>query len=138
MPRLRAALRARYEQWRQLTEAEGTAISEGKWTQVELLQKTKKQLQSFIDDARRDLRAACRTYGGIAQEIEQEFRSLIGELLVSEARNNQTLVERRIQVSAEEQRLQQAIQNLHQIRGAYALPRPAHEPVPKSCGQCDC
>jgi hypothetical protein len=124
--RLRASLRARYEQWRQLTEAEETAISAGKWTQVELLQKTKRQLQSFIDDARRDLRAACQTYGGIAQEIEQEFRSLVEELLASEARNKQALVQRRTQVTAEEQRLQQAIQNLHQIRGAYALPRPAH------------
>ncbi len=124
--RLWVSLRARYEQWRQLTEAEGIAISAGKWTQVELLQKTKRQLQSFIDDARRDLRAAGRAYGGIAQEIEQEFRSLVGELLASEARNKQALVERRIQVAAEEQRLQQAIQNLHQLRGAYALPRPAH------------
>jgi hypothetical protein len=123
---LRAALRARYEQWRQLTEAEGAAISAGQWTQVELLQKTKKQLQSFIDDIRRDLRAACRTYGGIARELEREFRSLMGELLALETRNNQTLVERRIQAVAEEQRLQQAVQKLHQIRGAYALPGSAH------------
>jgi hypothetical protein len=124
--RLRSALRTRYEQWRQLTEAEGIAISTGQWTQVELLQKTKRQLRSFIDEVRRDLRAACQSYGGIAREIEQEFRSLIGELLASEARNNQTLVERRIRAITEEQRLRQAIQNLHQIRGAYALPRPAH------------
>src|SRR5271170_7434278 len=100
--RLRASLRARYEQWRQLTEAEGIAIAVGKWTQVELLQKTKRQLQSFIDDTRRNLSAACRAYGGIAQEIEQEFCSLVAELLASEARNKQTLVERRIQVTAEE------------------------------------
>src|SRR5271156_2209130 len=92
--RLRAVLRGYCEQWRQLTEAEGTALATGQWTQVELLQKTKRQLQSFIDSTRFDLRAVCRACGNAAQGIEQEFRSLIEELLASEVSNKQTLVDR--------------------------------------------
>jgi triphosphoribosyl-dephospho-CoA synthetase len=123
--RLRADLRAHYEQWRQLTEEEGSAIAAGQWMQVELLQKTKRQLQSFIDSTRQDLRDACKACGKAVQGIEREFYSLIEELLALEARNNQTVVDRRTQATAEEQRLQQAVQKLHQIRVAYALPRPA-------------
>jgi hypothetical protein len=122
--RLRAALRDGYEQWRQLTEAEGIAIAAGQWTQVELQQRAKQQLQSVLDSIRRDLRAACRACGRAVQGIEREFHSLIEELLALEARNNQALVDRRTQAMSEEQRLQQAVQKLHQIRGAYALPRP--------------
>jgi hypothetical protein len=124
MARLRAALRAHYERWGQLTEAEGAAIAAGRWTEVESLQRTKHQFQSIIDDARRDLRAANRAAGKAARGIEQEFLPLIEELLASEARNSQTLVARRAQAVVEEQRLQQAVQKLHQIRGAYTLPRP--------------
>lgn len=122
--RLRAALRACYEQWRQLTEAEGIAISSGRWTQVQSLQETKQQLRSSIDGTRRDLRAACLACGRTAQRIEPEFRTVIERLLASEARNKQALVDRRAQAAAEEQRLQQVVHKLHQIRGAYALPRP--------------
>jgi hypothetical protein len=125
LARLRAALRACYEQWRQLTEAEGIAVSGGQWTQVELLQKTKQQLQFSIDGTWRDLRAACRACGQTAQGIEQEFRSLILQLLDLEHANSEILATKRNRASQEKEEVDHVIQKLRQLRRAYVPTRPS-------------
>lgn len=119
---LRATLRALYDQWRDISEAEGIAISTGQWSQLESLQKSKQQLQTFIDSAKHDLRTAGQACGQAARELEREFQSMIVELLALEAQNRQILDTRRNEATAEEHRLLQAVQTLHQIRGAYASP----------------
>ena len=123
--RLRAALRAHYEQWHQLTEAEGVAISAGQWIRVGSLQKTKQQLQSFIDNTRRDLRAACRVCGRTTQGIEQEFHSVILQLLDLEHANGEVLAAKRSRVSQAKEEVDHVIQRLRQLRRAYGHPHPS-------------
>ncbi|MGD1019096.1 MAG: hypothetical protein ABSA12_07225 [Verrucomicrobiia bacterium] len=123
--RLRDTLRAYYERWRQLTEAEGSAISAGQWTQVESLQVAKQQLRSFIDGARHDLRAACQACGMATRGIEQEFRSLIFQLLDLEHANAEVLAAKRDRASQEKEEVGHVIQKLRELRRAYAPTRPS-------------
>ncbi|HUI06980.1 MAG TPA: hypothetical protein VL486_08220 [Verrucomicrobiae bacterium] len=120
-----SALRAYYEQWRSLTEAEGEAIRGGAWQQVAQLQETKRQLQQLILGATRELRAECARCGMDAAVVEQQLRSLIEQLVQLESRNGQCLAEHLHQCHGQLQQLDLAARNLSHIRRAYSPAREA-------------
>ncbi len=125
LTRLRSALGTYYEEWRVLTEAEGSALEAGEWVEVEKLQETKRQLRIFIEGTRQELRGECQRCGVSARSIQQEYLPLIEQLLALENRNSQTLATRQNASFSEQQQLQQTTLTLHQIRQAYAPARPS-------------
>jgi DNA anti-recombination protein RmuC len=121
-----AALRAYYERWRSLTEAEGDAIRSGLWQQVDQLQETKRQLQQLILGATRELRAECARCGVDPTAVEQQLRSLVEQLVQLESRNGQSLAEQLHQTRTQLQQLDAVGHNLNQIRRAYSPTREAN------------
>ena len=121
-----SALRAYYEQWRSLTEAEGEAIRGGLWQQVDQLQETKRQLQQLILGATRELRAECARSGVDAAAVERQLHSLVEQLVQLESRNGQSLAEQLHQTHTQLQQLDTAGRNLNQIRRAYSPVREAN------------
>ena len=121
-----SAVRAYYEQWRTLTEAEGDAIHSGLWKKVEQLQETKRQLQELILGATRELRVECARAGVDAAAVEQQLHGLVEQLVQLESRNGQSLAEQLHQTQAQLQQLDAAGRNLNQIRRAYGHAREAN------------
>jgi exonuclease VII large subunit len=121
-----SALRAYYEQWRSLTEAEGEAIRNGVWQQVDQLQETKRQLQQLILGATRELRAECARCGVDPATVEQQLRNLVEHLVQLESRNGQSLAEQLHQTRTQLQQQDTAGRNLNQIRRAYSSAREAN------------
>jgi len=121
-----SAVRAYYEQWRTLTEAEGDAIHSGLWKKVEQLQETKRQLQELILGATRELRVECARAGADAAAVEQQLHGLVEQLVQLESRNGQSLAEQLHQTQAQLQQLDAAGRNLNQIRRAYGHAREAN------------
>lgn len=119
----RAALRAYYDQWRSLTEGEYEAIAAGNWHQVDQLQESKRQLQVFITGVTRELRSACEIAGVNADDVEQEFRKTVVELIRLESRNNQTVATLMQHAQAEKAELETAARTLHQVGRAYTPAR---------------
>lgn len=113
---VRSALQGCYEQWRALTAAEGDAIREGHWPEVERIQAGKRRLQESIVAAARELSPEER------DRIHAEFRSLIQQLICLEERNNEQLAGQRHQLEARRQRLEVVSLNLRQLREAYVPP----------------
>jgi len=121
-----SGLRAYYEQWRSLTEAEGEAIRSGLWQQVGQLQESKRQLQEMILSATRELRAECARCGVDAAVVEQQLHSLVEQLVQLESRNGQSLAEQLHQSHTQLQQLEGAGHKLDQIRRAYCPTREAN------------
>ena len=122
---VRSLLLSYYQQWQTLTEAEGDAIRFGNWTQVEHLQATKQQLQKFIVTATAALRAEAEASGANLSEIEEEFCSLVNQLIQLETRNRDEIAACRRQGDADLSLVQSSRQHLRQIQRAYAPERGA-------------
>ena len=119
MSRLRDSLRAHYERWRVLTEAEGEAIAINDWQAFNELQQSKRQLQTLITKAARELREECDRRGLAAMDIQQEFRPGILRLLDMEKANQQVLAARRERLARRREQVDQIIQKLRKLRQAY-------------------
>jgi len=117
--RLRGTLRAQYDQWRELTEAEGRAIATGDWHQVSELQRTKRQLRSQITDTTRELRQENDRLGLPAVNVGAEFHPVIRMLLDLEKANAQVLAARKTEALQKKNRLDRALQNIRQVHRAY-------------------
>jgi hypothetical protein len=114
--RIRSALQGYCAQWRTLTAAEGDAIRDGHWPQVQQLQESKRQLQEFIIAAIRELSPAER------DQIQAEFRPLVEELICLEGRNREQLAAQRQRLELQRQQLETSGLNLRQLRAAYSTP----------------
>jgi len=125
MSRLRDSLRAHYERWRLLTEAEGPAIAAHDWQTVSELQQAKRQLQTLITKAIRELREQCDRRGLVAVDIQKEFRPSILKLLDMEKANEQVLAARRELVARRREQVDQTIQKLRKLRQAYVHGSPS-------------
>jgi type I site-specific restriction endonuclease len=125
MSRLRDSLRAHYERWRVLTEAEGAAIAASDWQTVDELHRTKRQLQTLITNATRELREEGDRRGLAVVDIEKEFRPGILKLLDMERANEQVLAARRKRVARKREQVDQIIHKLRNLRQAYVHTGPS-------------
>jgi plasmid stability protein len=118
-------LRSLYEQWRLLTEQEGTAIRAADWTRVGECQSEKKRLQPHIQKADEDLEEELRTRGATRKALEKEFRAVVQELIRREGENDRELAAQRGIAEEKRQELHQASRQLRQVHQAYAPGKPA-------------
>jgi len=113
-------LRAHYEQWRVLTEAEGAAIAAGEQGSVEQLQQAKRQLQAPITETTRRLREENERRGLAPTAVEWEFQPIIRKLLDLERANIEALAARKRNAARKREQLDQIAYKLQQLRRAYA------------------
>ena len=117
-------LRSLYEQWRLLTEQEGTAIRAADWTRVGECQSEKNRLQSRIQKVDDELEQELRTRGGSRKALENEFRAVVQELIQRERENDRELAAQRGIAEESRQELHQASRQLRQVHRAYAPGQP--------------
>jgi hypothetical protein len=98
------------DQWRQLSEEEGTAISSGAWTHVEHFQSAKTRLQPRITEVTQRIDASIH---------EKLFRPMLDELMQLERRNNSLLEQKRSAAQEQERSLDRTQRNLRQIHKSY-------------------
>ena len=98
------------DQWRQLSEDEGGAISAGAWAQVEQFQSAKTRLQPRITEVTQRIEPAIH---------EAQFRPMLDELMQLERRNNSLLEQKRAAAREQERSLDRTQRNLRQIQKSY-------------------
>lgn len=106
-----------YDEWRSLSHAEGNAIRENAWVQVEKCQSAKYALQPLIQNAQQEWREERGPEG----PTEAEVRSIIAELIHLEHENDKTLAEVREAAIQERDALTQSTRNIAQIRQSYSI-----------------
>ena len=114
-----------YQDWKRLTEQEGTAIQRSQWFEVESAQAQKRLLQIEI------VRLSDQIKASINSSIEQDqfdsrLRGTVNELILLETQNN--LKVQAMMSAAEDQRrnLMMTANRLRQVHNRYV---PAREPV---------
>jgi|GEM_PF-2933806 len=122
LDRRRSAVALYLEQWRVLTVAEGDAIQQDRWTELERLQATKQQLQVFLNGAVEEMRCEARLAGQDPDAVVQEFHGQVIGLVEQESANGRRLTLARQQTQAAQQELESATQQLRQVRHAYVRP----------------
>lgn len=113
-----------YDQWRQLTEAEGEAIRTAAWSRVEQCQRSKLDLQHRILAVTEEWEAELLVTQAPRAEQEQALRKVVDEMIRLESRNNQWLAEQRQTARAEEAEADRALSHLRQVHKAYGPPAP--------------
>jgi hypothetical protein len=106
-----------FRQWQLLTEEEGAAITVGAWSQVEHYQSAKARLQPRITEVSQRLDA---------KTLEEQFRSVINDLMEMERRNDAFLQEKRQSAKEQEHTLDRTQRNLRQIQKSYVPPSRTH------------
>ncbi len=119
----RNELMALYQEWRDLSEAEGQAIRSAIWSDVDECQNAKGRLQSRILSATELLQADLVARGENPQCYDAEFRNVVAELILLEERNSKWLAEVKEAKLAQRQELNRSSQNLRQVRRAYTRNR---------------
>jgi hypothetical protein len=114
-----------YQDWKRLTEQEGTAIQRSQWFEVQSAQAQKRLLQSEI------LRLTDQIKANINSTVEKEqfdtrLRGTVNELILLETQNNVKV--QAMMSAAEDQRrnLMLTANRLRQVHNRYV---PAREPV---------
>ncbi len=114
-----------YQDWKRLTEQEGTAIQRSQWFEVESAQAQKRLLQSEI------VRLSDQIKASINSNIEKEqfdsrLRGTVNELILLETQNNVKI--QAMMSAAEDQRrnLMLTANRLRQVHNRYV---PARDPV---------
>jgi hypothetical protein len=114
-----------YQDWKRLTEQEGTAIQHSQWFEVQSAQAQKRLLQSEI------VRLTDQIKAGLNSSIEKDqfdsrLRGTVNELILLESQNNVKV--QAMMSAAEEQRrnLMLTANRLRQVHNRYV---PAREPV---------
>jgi len=106
------------QQWRELSQAEFTAIQAGDWTQLRTLQAAKDELQRNLSEAREAWNAE-----NPAQPLpdgEHPFAAEVSSLVALETRNEQLLEARRQRLRDRQTLLKQARGNVRRLRSSYA------------------
>ncbi len=109
-----------YGRWRSLTKQETEAIQIAAWSQVELCQVTKRELQNEIVQALEELQGELKFHGAKRADIEKEFRPLLEELIVLETRNGELLATQKQRNLRQQAEADRSTRTLRQVRGAYA------------------
>ena len=108
-------LKSLYEEWRQLSEAEGSAIQSASWSRVLLCQSRKSDLQ-------RQILAIMQADGApplLREDWIEPFRPVIAELIELENRNSRWLADSRAGMEKERGTMERRHRNLKQLRQAY-------------------
>ncbi len=114
-----------YEQWRSLTEAEAEAIRSSSWGRLSEWQDAKFKLRQELIQATEAFQTeqVCNQLN--REELECQFRTLIGELILLETRNGELLAVRQQAAKLEQMEMDRTHRNLRQIQRSYAPPRSA-------------
>ena len=115
-------IRARLDQWRTLTVAEGEAIRLGRWCEVEQLQRAKQQLQPLIQQAIDGWRTLLA--GREHDTVSAGFRHSVAELIQQETANAECIAARRRRMQHVREELESTTRQLHHVRQAYAPAAP--------------
>src|SRR5437867_1293337 len=89
------ALAAYYEEWRSLTEAEGQAIPQAAWDQLDHAQSVKVKLQALIQQSTEKLKREMPAPFAQREAIEDQFKVIVEELIQLEQRNSRLLAAQR-------------------------------------------
>ena len=116
---------ALYEDWRLLSETEGSAISTADWARVAQCQDAKQQLQSRIIVATEALQKEAVANGLNPKRTERGLRPIVERLIQLELRNQELLASRRQSDEFEKAELEKSGRNLRQVQHAYGSPRAA-------------
>lgn len=112
-----------YQEWRRLSEAEGSAIQQGQWPSVQECQDAKYTLQSQIMMATELFQSELSHLGRDPQEYDRQFRGIVAELIQLEERNGKWLSEQKKKAVEEAETLANTTNNLRQVRRAYTQGR---------------
>lgn len=107
-----------YGEWRRLSQEESQAIADGQWHALEKFQAAKKALQGAIIQAQAAWEHAAIPVGPSPGEL----RSLIGELIAMEHRNEETLARKLSAATAEQEKLDRSRRRLRRIQQSYSGP----------------
>lgn len=119
-----AQLRDAYAEWRRLAEAEGEAIHARNWPQLLDCQNALQQLQPRIIRFTEAAQQEWTRLGVNRADREQDFRTVVSELIELEWRNNALLNVVTQAARVEINELEQAGQNLRRVQRSYAPNRP--------------
>ena len=122
----RETLLSYYRQWQSLTETEHDAIRSGNWTQVQMLQAGKQELQKFIRVAAATLRAEAEASGVNLSAIEKEFCKVVERLIELETRNHEEITARLQEAESDLALVEASRHQLRQVHRAYS---PGHDAV---------
>ena len=115
----RDELLAAYQQWREITITEGEAIQTEHWLKVSICQEAKKRLQvqiiKLIDRAQASLVDA----GSNPDELLQEIRPIVQELIQMESRNGELLANQMVLARERMRELGADRHNLRRIKTSY-------------------
>jgi hypothetical protein len=114
-----------YQQWKQLTEAEGNAILNSNWREVHRCQAAKQQLQPEIIRVTESAKAEYFNNSD-QREFDLRIRECVNELIVLETRNSAVLEQRLEALEKERGELEQTAGRLRQVHKSYV---PAKGPV---------
>jgi len=110
-------LHALYQQWRELTCAEGDALRVAAWSKVEHCQQAKARLQPRISEVSARLEPVAH---------ERAFRPVVDALIQLEKQNRELLQAQRQIAGQQKEDLDQASRHLRQLHRRYVTPAPAH------------
>ena len=114
---------ALYEDWRILSESEGSAIASSDWDRVAQCQEAKQQLQDRLIVATEALQKEAVAQGQNPKRTERGLRPIVERLIQLELRNQELLASRRQAVASEKAELEKTDRNLRQVQHAYGTPR---------------
>jgi hypothetical protein len=119
-------VRAYYDQWRALSEAESSAIRSGQWMHVDRIQESKRNLQQFIAGATQDMRSQCVASGLDLDLVEARLRDVINDLIHMETSNGRALADQMRAAREQQQQLDASSHNLRQVKRVYSSGRDVH------------
>ncbi|MCL5097770.1 MAG: hypothetical protein M1608_09660 [Candidatus Omnitrophica bacterium] len=114
-----------YAQWRRLTEAEGKAIANGQWPEVNRNQACKEQLKEQIVRATGFWLAKWPNPAQQTAEYDRQIRPILAELVMLESNNYELLDAKCQKARAEQGQLDQSVRNLRGLHRAYVPSEPS-------------
>ena len=116
---------ALYEDWRILSETEGSAITAADWDRVNECQDEKQRLQNRIIQATEALQKEAVAQGLNPKRTERGLRPIVERLIALELRNQELLASKRQAAEMEKAELERSGRNLRQVHQAYGGARDA-------------
>jgi ElaB/YqjD/DUF883 family membrane-anchored ribosome-binding protein len=117
-------LQEAYKEWRRLAETEGEAIRTRNWSLVADCQKALQRLQPAILRHTQDAQQEWKSLGLDGASKDEQFRSVIAELIQIESHNNALLQDLQQVAQRQLSQLDRASQTLRQVQRIYAPARP--------------
>lgn len=115
-----------FEEWRQLTAAEGLAISSDDWASVQHHQEHKKLLQERLTSAKKAWRCLWPGTNETDADFERQFQPILSELISMETANSHLIAERRERAQLESNECDRAAGNLRDLNRAYGTSSGGH------------